>query len=320
MTDELLVKFLLKESTGEEKQEVLTWLDAAEENRRYFEQFRQIWDNSRQLAAVSTVNEEEAWQRMKERLVQESRLKKSRQEQAPGTWWRMAASVVGIICILGLAYIGYRKASTPETLQLAAAQQPLKAALPDGSTVVVNRRSNLSYPEQFRGNSRKVWLKGEAFFDIKPDKKKPFLINVNDLTVTVIGTSFNIRENADSTEIIVESGVVKVNFKGGNAELHSTEKLVVYQSGRQPRKQTTTDQLHAYFRTKTFSCDNTPLWKLVEVLNTAYDTNIRIDNPSIRTLPLTTTFNNESLENILTIISQTLDITVNRENGTIVLK
>ncbi|HEX2533952.1 MAG TPA: DUF4974 domain-containing protein, partial [Chitinophagaceae bacterium] len=66
-------------------------------------------------------------------------------------------------------------------------------------------------------------------------------------------------------------------------------------------------------------CDRTPLWKLVAVLNEAYGSDIRISRPALRSLPLTATFQDESLEAILDVISQTFDIRVERDGSTIVL-
>ena len=65
------------------------------------------------------------------------------------------------------------------------------------------------------------------------------------------------------------------------------------------KKEQVTDKLYNYYRTKQFVCDDTPLWKLVEVVNEAYNSNILIGDPAIRNLTITTTFDNESLDQVL---------------------
>jgi ferric-dicitrate binding protein FerR (iron transport regulator) len=80
------------------------------------------------------------------------------------------------------------------------------------------------------------------------------------------------------------------------------------------------DKLYNYYRSKEFVCDDTPLWKLVEVLNEAYGVNIVIENKELRGLRLNTTFNNESLDTILDIVSQTFGITYTKEADRIILK
>ena len=86
-------------------------------------------------------------------------------------------------------------------------------------------------------------------------------------------------------------------------------------------KQKVTDKLYNYYRTKEFVCDDTPLWKLVQVLNEAYGTKIIIGRKELNNMQITTTFYNESLEKVLEVIHLTLDITViKKEDGQIILQ
>jgi len=78
--------------------------------------------------------------------------------------------------------------------------------------------------------------------------------------------------------------------------------------------------LYNYYISRTFVCDNTPLWKLVEKLNEAYGANIRIGREELRKLPLNVTFADESLDVILTIIGQTLMIKITKGHNEIVLQ
>ncbi len=63
--DELLVKYLLGEATVVEEQSVLAWINAHKDNQRYFNHFKMIWEQSRALAAASSVNADQAWERFK---------------------------------------------------------------------------------------------------------------------------------------------------------------------------------------------------------------------------------------------------------------
>ena len=86
------------------------------------------------------------------------------------------------------------------------------------------------------------------------------------------------------------------------------------------KRERSTDQLYRYYRTKEFVCEDTPLWKLVEVINEAYQSQLVIGNPALRDMPITTTFYNESLEQVLDVISITFNIKVERTGKTIILK
>jgi ferric-dicitrate binding protein FerR (iron transport regulator) len=200
-------------------------------------------------------------------------------------------------------------------------QYVLVDTLPDGSVVTLNKRSVITYPSKFKGNSRAISLKGEAFFNVAPDKKKPFIISVNDVQVTVVGTSFNIKSENGSTEVVVETGIVQVAKPGKTVELIAGEKIVISSNDSNAIKEKVSDKLYNYYRSKEFVCDDTPLWKLVQVVNEAYNARIIIGNKELSDKRLTTTFNNESLEQVLEVIHLTFDITiVQKEDGQIILQ
>ena len=207
----------------------------------------------------------------------------------------------------------------PEVLNIASVSEVKRDTLPDGSIAVLNKHSELSYPVVFKGKTRNVKLKGEAFFNVKADKKKPFIIVVNDVQVKVVGTSFNIRSLKSLTEIIVETGIVQVTKGNEVIELRAGERVSLETVDTTLQKEVSDDKLYNYYVSRTFVCDNTPLWKLVEKLNEAYGVNIRIGREELRKMPLNVTFADESLDVILSIISETLMIKVSKEENEIVL-
>jgi ferric-dicitrate binding protein FerR (iron transport regulator) len=85
-------------------------------------------------------------------------------------------------------------------------------------------------------------------------------------------------------------------------------------------KETVKDKLYNYYRTKEFVCDNTPLWKLVAVLNEAYGSNIMISNEATKNMMITTTFYNQPLDVVLNVIHETLGITVVKKDNSIILQ
>lgn len=288
------------------------WLVADDANVTYYNQLKKIWDDSRQLAQTATVDENRAWQKFQQRI-----------HPAPVRhtafgWIRIAASVI-IIAAIGL--LAYWALNNPaKEMTMVAQQTVLNDTLPDGSVVTVNKGSSISYLSKFKGKTRPVALKGEAFFNVKPNKEKPFIISVNDVQITVLGTSFNVKNINGNTEVVVETGIVKVTGAGKTVELKANEKVVMDAKDSVVAKEEVSDQLYKYYRTKEFVCDDTPLWKLVEVINEAYQSHVVIGNPALRDMGLTTTFHNESLEQVLNVISITFDIKVIKEGDTVILQ
>ena len=231
---------------------------------------------------------------------------------------RIAASV---IIVLGIGILGYWIFNDRTNEMTVVAQQTVVIdTLPDNSVVTVNKGSSISYLSKFKGETRQVSLKGEAFFNVTPNKKKPFIISVNDVQITVVGTSFNVKTVNGNTDVVVETGIVKVTRAGKTVELKANEEVVVNAKDSALTKEKVSDQLYKYYRTKEFICDDTPLWKLVEVINEAYNSHVVIGDPALKDMGITTTFNNESLEQVLNVISLTLNIKIIKEGDTIILQ
>jgi ferric-dicitrate binding protein FerR (iron transport regulator) len=289
-------------------------------NKEYYNQFKKIWDNSKKLAADSTLDVNKAWERFQNRVNGQNEpseiLKPNR-----FSWMRIAASVM-LVAGLGIAaYFLVNKNNEPIEMLSQTGQNVLVDTLSDGSVITLNKKSTITYPSKFKGNTRSIALKGEAFFNVAPDKKKPFIISVNDVQVTVVGTSFNIKSENGNTEVIVESGIVRVTQSGKTVELLAGEKIVMSSNDSIATKEAVNDKLYNYYRTKEFVCDDTPLWKLVQVVNEAYDAKIIIGRKELNDKRLTTTFNNESLEQVLEVIRLTFDITITKkEDGQIILE
>ena len=321
MNDDLLVKWLVGECTEEESAFVEQWIAADEENRKYFEQYKWVWEESRHLEPPGAPSETEAWERFK--LVR-SRKENDRARvitlRSRFPLWQRVAAVFLVIISGCLFYYFLTNQTTSESgnlVTLFSKDQVIRDTLSDGSIVTLNKKSSLSYPAAFSGRNRIVEMKGEAFFNIAHDKNKPFVIHTGGLDITVVGTSFNVKNAGGETSVIVETGIVEVSRNKESVRLNPKE-MVIASDGKMVIEKST-DILYNYYRTKEFVCNNTPLWKLVDVLNEAYDANIRIESENLKNLPLTATFHKESLENILKIITETFDIRMENRNGEIIL-
>jgi transmembrane sensor len=318
INDDLLVKYLLGEATAGEEEQVKQWLDADASNITYYNQLKKVWDTSRQLANTSNADENKAWEKFQRRINGKKENETPVRSVRFG-WMKIAAS---IILAIGLGLTGYwlYNNTAVKEMTVLAQQVVVNDTLPDGSVVTVNKGSSISYSSKFKGSTRKIALKGEAFFTVTPDKKKPFIISVNDVQVTVVGTSFNIKSINGNTEVVVETGVVRVTRAGKTVELKAEEKLLAEAKDTVLVKEQVNDHLYNYYRTKEFVCDDTPLWKLVEVLNEAYNANIVIGRNELKDLRLNTSFYNESLDQVLNVISLTFSIKVTKDGDRIILQ
>lgn len=86
--------------------------------------------------------------------------------------------------------------------------------LSDGSRIWLNAGSELKYPEVFSGDTREIFLNGEAYFEITSDTARPFYVRTQDMQLKVLGTCFNIKAYSDETEIVTTliSGSIEQHF------------------------------------------------------------------------------------------------------------
>jgi transmembrane sensor len=317
--DELLVKYLLEEATSEEKQQVETWAAQSESNKKQLDHTALLLNESRKAAAVSTQDEGEAWQRFQQLVREKESATRVVSLKRRRALWMAAAALALAVGIWFASTLGRSEKEIPVLVQTK--QAVLTDTLPDGSIITLNKNSEIEYSSRLlKNNSRSIKLTGEAFFNVTPNKEKPFIVAINNATIKVVGTSFNIKNINGSTEVIVKSGIVDVTHNGKTISLMPGEKTLLLATDTTVSKTMVTDELYRHYEAKEFVCNNTPLWRLVEVLNEAYGSNIIIENKTVRSLPLTATFSNESLEKILKVVAVTFQINVVEKNGQIILQ
>lgn len=316
MNDDLLISYLLGEVTPEEWKRVEEWKQENPSHQHRFEQFLVIWERSSKLGFEGEIDAHASLKRLKEKAAGQKARQPKMTVMRRTYWLKIAAAV---FLIAGGAWFYTSQFSTAE-LQFLTQETVKTDTLSDGSVVTLNRNSLLQYPEKFSGKQRQVWLtKGEAFFKVSPDKAKPFLIHTGNTLIRVVGTSFNVKNKGGAIEVIVETGIVEVSRNGAMVSLHPGEKVLVKQNSGQLHKENTPDLLYNYYRSKVFTADDTPLRRMVQVLNEAYDSHIIIGRKELNDLPLNTTFKNESLDNVLTVISRTFKIRIKKTHNYIIL-
>ena len=137
--------------------------------------------------------------------------------------WRAAAAAAGIILCGGIGYL--INSSRHTQLSYATAYGEIQTLyLPDSSRLILNAHSSVRYSKEWQpGQAREVWLDGEAFLDVRSAGASPFQVHTKDLTVEVLGTAFDIRGRRGKTEVVLQSGKIRVRFTtGAHADLVMT--------------------------------------------------------------------------------------------------
>jgi ferric-dicitrate binding protein FerR (iron transport regulator) len=241
----------------------------------------------------------------------------------PSAPWRrylmVAASFAVLLASIGSFY--YWKTHTPEWVEIATAAGQLKEVyLPDSTLISMSGGSWIRYNARAFGKTRReVEMNGKAFYQVMRDESRPFSIRTKMAEVTVLGTGFQINQQEASIRVHVATG--KVNFMAGEGDKKEnvilTADMSAYYSMETQEIKVLTEEDVNYLSWKTglLQFKNTPLEKVIEDLTDYYRVGVR-SHTMIRGEKLTATFNHLSLEEVLMIINQTLDVrlAVDRSN------
>ena len=131
-------------------------------------------------------------------------------------YYKIAAACI-ILLTIAVSYSLYHSSIDPQIHYVTGHGEWKEVTLPDGSLVELNANTQLSLTEEWEeGVTRRVWLKGEAFFKVKkiPTTNVKFTVITKDLEVDVLGTSFNVNTRNDHTEVFLEEGQIALDMQG----------------------------------------------------------------------------------------------------------
>lgn len=231
-----------------------------------------------------------------------------------GLRWSMAAAAVLMLALLAWWNTGQRLQRN-----FTARSEFKYLLLPDSTQVWLNAASTLEYPPQFKKGSREVYLSGEAYFDVQHADKVPFVIHTGDVSTTVLGTAFNIKAYPGLKNIIVSvnRGKVSVNYGKQAATLTEGQRLKVErEETATPLAVKTVITEAAPWKSGNLVYDNETLDDIVKDLERVYNVNIRILEPGIGQIKISTSFRRDvGAEKALEVLCRLTDTDLNRMEG-----
>jgi len=310
--ESLIVKELSDELNELEFAELMHLLKNNSHLRAEYQLLKQYW------------NRKETHSLRDEKLFQQVLQKIEEQETVPPLRIRprirrhplfyVAASFIFLLLTTSLFFY-LRNSNRQETYTGIKTQRVL---LPDGSEVVLNASSKLIYPKKFDADNRAVSLVGEAFFKIKKDELRPFIIHTAHTQVKVLGTSFNLRAypNETKTETSLIEGALEVSFKDKSQKtilLKPKEKLIVRNNPQQSKIESADIQLsnisfyhpkdsismETLWLTNKLAFKDTRFDELALALERKYGVDISFQGTKARELRFNAVFEKENIHQVL---------------------
>lgn len=317
--DSLIGKYLAGEATPEERAGVDAWIHASDENRMYFNQVRIIFDKATTSPELR-FDADAAWNKMRAKITPQPVQPLYPERRNISLYWKIAASVLLLSCVTSLIF--YFSEKPVQTFNIATNNHVLSDTLPDGSTAFLNKESSVAFVYDPHEKTRKVALKGEAYFQVKHETEKPFVIQSDEVIIEDIGTTFNVKAYPESNvvEVFVESGEVAFyTLENPGIHLAKGEKGIYDKDSKSFAKISQDDGNVLAYKTKVFSFHNTDLETVVESLNEVYEKKIRLENAQLRSCRINVSFKRETLDSIAAIIAETLNLEVTVNDKEILL-
>lgn len=317
---ELIEKYFEGNITDAEIKTLSDWI----KNDRQLENW---WEEefSKSDADINPVLRDKLFARIKEETRGE---KKIQGGEKPKTIrmnpWKWVAAILLPVCIAFFTYYLIDSSQTAGAPFVVKANKGDKATieLPDGTNVVLNSASQLSYLNNFGEKVRRVQLNGEAYFKVAHDAKHAFIVQVGDLEVKVLGTSFNVSayEDAKDVTVVLLEGKVGIYAQEMSHIMKPGDKIEYNKTTHK----ITTAQVHPddYIEwTKgNIYFEKESLENIMKTLSRIYDVEIRFDSSKLPKEYFTGTIPGGGIQNALNILMLTSPFYYEMDGSVIVLK
>lgn len=297
-----ILKKLMQDALTEEERIAL------QSSRRVAKEMERQWDNAPDAVRSDCPDESSIWRNI-------CRVSWQHGESRKVVFYKIYSMVASILLVLGMAgiaYFGFRdKTSVPMYVVSSGIQNMQSVSLPDGTKVQMGPGSRLTYPASFSGKTREITLNGQAFFDVAKNRKKPFIVHTEDMSVEALGTAFELfsYDIENKIEAILLNGKIRVNIK--NKETNKIKQFLISpdekilmdrRSGKITKQIVDADKYTAWRKQKMLSFENEKLSVIIPRLEQWYGRKIMCQNDLADKYRFTFKVRDESLDRILYMI------------------
>jgi ferric-dicitrate binding protein FerR (iron transport regulator) len=324
-------------STPRKEAMLKEWLNKDPANREIFNHLQSIWERTPE--EDFDVNIEKAWAQFKKNQITEepaARYQSSSKKITLKYFLTRAAAIILLVACIGV--FSYKYAYNPiapmENRENAVMEKVVTAkgekaqvTFTDGTKVILNVASSLRYPKTFSGDEREVYLDGEAYFEVAPEKDFPFVVHTQDARVKVLGTKFNIRAWKEDKQSLIGVSEGEVVVHPSDSKAKQNDEVLLTKNMRStvkngiagPAESVDADNLMLWLNGGLYF-NKTPFSEATRQIERQFDVQISFENAALANVPFTGTFKNAELEEVLKIISASMGIEYRREGSYIVFK
>lgn len=311
----ILAKYFSKESVNDSEKEYIDGVSATEDSKLEYKAAAKTMEKVDLYYDLKKIDTKAAWNKVSRQM--ETKTMKFRNKLI-----RVAA--VGIILIAtAFAVWRFSLISGKSTVYSADSNfETTQYELPDGSVVSLNKGAKLRFKKHFDDQIRLVKLTGEAFFTVARNVERPFVVETRNASVKVLGTSFNVYQGENTTEVFVKTG--KVQLIQGTLADNSKNRidLIPGQTGIFNNKQNKIVKRQAEnenslaWITRDITFNFTDLATVIETVKRVYNLKVDVEQSVDLKQQITATFNQQNADYIMEVVAITLDLDLTKTGAT----
>lgn len=309
--DELITRYLAGETSTDEESRLLLWISQSDANRQHYNNLKKAFDLTTtqvevRVPGAAAVDVDHEWRVFQKNIAERGKTR----QLAPSTpWLKIAASLLLVAATGAILYYLLR----PEQTIYQTAVNIRTVTLPDGSVVTINRFTTLSLEEDFGDRGRTLTIEGEAFFEVEPDARVPFVVLAENAKVQVVGTSFNVTayDSGETVEVVVETGIVSfqpLNTQAQKVELVAGERGVMSKADNGMSIAVNEDANFLAWNTRKLVFVDADLPSVLRTLEKVYHVKVSLRADVPPSCTVTVTFDKQSLESVMRVLENTLNI------------
>ena len=242
---------------------------------------------------------------------------------------KIAASFVGILLLSAIGYFYFWNGTQYHTYQ-AAYNETRTIVLPDSSVITLNANTTLKVPEQWEaGVPREVWLQGEAFFEIEKQmsrvaahegSNRKFLVHTDNLKIEVLGTTFNVNARRNKTQVVLNTGSVKLIGKYRELTMEPGELAELSVEKQDFVKKVVNPGPYSSWKENKLICNGTTLREIVEVMEDRFGVKVTLKEPHLAEIEASGTIPLDDIAVFIAVLQKSIGLDIAQQGDQIIIR
>lgn len=315
----LIIKFLAGEISDNELVLLKSWLELDPENRRVFNIENELWQEASFQKKFGQYKNDTEWMKLSDRLGLSKNERRSVTVLRKNNFRILLAAAV-IVFIVAIGELSFWKAQNNSFKRIKSASNSVSTNegekahifLSDSTEIILNSGSSIEYNADYNLKDRIVKLKGEAFFHVTTNHNKPFVVQLDQMSISATGTRFNVCSfsNEDRIETTLVEGIIQVLINGKQPiNVETGQQVVYFMNSNRVLVNNVVTETYTSWKENKLRFQDTPFEEVLKEISRKYNVTFVITSKDLLNLKYTATFIDESIDEVMLMLKAVSPIT-----------